>query len=229
MTTRPAAASLSQVSLSPPRRQRFSGKPPSCDAKLRRTAIAEVHTGHSAISSHSRRNAGKSRSIGPRRSAGRRRVTPILDIAVCGANDMAGGGQGDRSVVVAEQSAKLGQMARLPGIVGVQERDPGPARLRDAVVPCGIAARARPVAVKQSEPGVGDLRQDLGAAVGTSVVDRQDLEIAVGLGENGSQAARQMRRLVVHRNHHGEERFGHHAFPSRGQMSPRAWACRARV
>ena len=128
---------------------------------------------------------------------------------------------------MALQNAELsGQALGPPGIVGVEERDPLPARRPDA----GIAGRsgAGVLLADQAQPVVAGGAGEGAAAVGAAVVDHDQLEVGEGLGEDRADRAGDVRRLVVERDHDAHRRRGarpagggHRVAPVRAH--PPAW------
>src|ERR1019366_10629205 len=70
----------------------------------------------------------------------------------------------------------------LPEIVGVEESDPLPPRLRDSLVPCRTDALIRLGVV--ADPIAKTLPKDLPRAIRRSVVHHDDFEVGKCLGQN---------------------------------------------
>ena len=75
-------------------------------------------------------------------------------------------------------------MPRLPCIVGVEERDILPGRHIETRIPSGRCARVRLVPVAHASLTAVEAFDELAGAIGRTVIDDDQVEIAIRLGEN---------------------------------------------
>ncbi len=98
----------------------------------------------------------------------------------------------------------LGQLFRMPQIVGIEKRYEPSARFPDAGIPC---ARQATIDLRENAHApIGDKRRDLAASVRAAVVHDDDFEVCKGLRQHRSQRLRDVPLGIVERHDHRNSR-----------------------